>query len=55
MEISTDGILNAQLSHSLIYNKVYKQYAELVVTVVVPWLTLAGLNTRIYLAVRAST
>ena len=55
MEISTDGILNAQLSNSLIYNKVYKQYAELVVTVVVPWITLAGLNIKIYLTVRAST
>ena len=34
--------------------QVYKQYAELLVTVVVPWMLLCILNIRIYWAVRTN-
>ena len=63
-------VLNEKLSNSILYNqvvfvernliihpkyfKVYKQYADLVVTVLIPWIALSCLNFRILLAVKSS-
>jgi len=47
--------LNLQFSNNLLYITIYKQYMELIVTVLVPWLLLLYLNIRIYLAVRLTT
>ena len=70
MEISDDFTVNWDFSNNLLYNKIYKyvglaivfnsnlglrQYMELLVTVVVPWVVLFYLNMRIYLAVRLKT
>eukprot|EP00092_Neocalanus_flemingeri_P038473 GFUD01041884.1.p1 GENE.GFUD01041884.1~~GFUD01041884.1.p1 ORF type:complete len:407 (-),score=61.26 GFUD01041884.1:820-2040(-) len=54
LEITPGGELNWKLSNNLLYNKIYGQYAELTVTVVIPLLALLCFNCRIYLAVRNS-
>ena len=51
LEISPDLGIDWEFSHNVLYNKIYKQYIELLVTVVLPWLILVYLNFRIYLAV----
>ena len=51
LEITADMGVDWELAHNVLYNKIYKQYMELLVTVVLPWLILVYLNIRIYLAV----
>jgi len=51
LEISPDLGIDWEFSHNVLYNKIYKQYIELLVTVALPWLILVYLNFRIYLAV----
>lgn len=51
LEISPELGIDWEFSHNVLYNKIYKQYIELLVTVVLPWIILVYLNFRIYLAV----
>jgi len=51
LEMTPEGRLNAELSNSPLYNKIYRQYVELSVTVLIPLLALLCLNCRIYVAV----
>jgi len=51
LEITPDGNLNSDFSNNLIYNKVYRQYGEVMVTVGIPLISLTILNYRIFSAV----
>ena len=51
LEISPELGIDREFSHNVLYNKIYKQYIELLVTVVLPWMILVYLNFRIYLTV----
>ena len=51
LEISPELGIDWEFSHNVLYNKIYKQYIELLVTVVLPWMILVYLNFRIYLTV----
>jgi len=55
LEITPAGDLNLELSANPFYNKVYKQYVEIFVTVVLPLLLLIALNLRIIYAIRCQT
>ena len=50
IEINVEEGLD-DFSKNILYNKIYKQYMELIITAAVPWLSLVYLNLRIYLAV----
>ena len=55
LEINPNLGVDFEFSNNVMYNKIYKQYIELLVTVVIPWTVLLYLNTRIYFAVTDKT
>ena len=51
LEINPNMEVDFEFSNNMLYNKIYKQYMELLITVIIPWIILVYLNVRIYLAV----